>query len=58
VNQRAYARGECSITVPREAIEHFLCKLKLVRAIATRYDKAARNDLAAVYLAGTAILLN
>jgi transposase len=31
--------------------------LKLFRAIATRYDKTARNFLAAVYLAATAIWL-
>ncbi len=39
-------------------IEHFFCKLKQFRAIATRYDKTARTFLAAVYLAGTAIRLN
>jgi transposase len=33
-------------------IENFFCKLKQFRAIATRYDKTARNFLAAVYLAG------
>ena len=32
-------------------------KLKQFRAIATRYDKTARNFLAAVYLAAVAILL-
>ena len=41
----------------RHLIEHFFCKLKRFRASATRYDKTARNFLAAVYLAGTAILL-
>ncbi|HSH80492.1 MAG TPA: transposase, partial [Herpetosiphonaceae bacterium] len=39
-------------------IENFFCKLKQFRAIATRYDKTARNFLAAIYLAATAILLN
>jgi transposase len=29
-------------------IENFFCKLKQFRAIATRYDKTARNFLAAV----------
>ncbi len=35
----------------RQLIENFFCKLKQYRAIATRYDKTARNFLAAVYLA-------
>ena len=34
----------------RHLIENFFCKLKQFRAIATRYDKTARNFLAAVYL--------
>lgn len=42
----------------RHLIENFFCKLKQFRAIATRYDKTARNFLAAVYLASTAIWLN
>ena len=32
--------------------------LGLIRAIATRYDKTARNFLAAVHLAATAVWLN
>jgi transposase len=42
----------------RHLIENFFCKLKQFRAIATRYDKTARNFLAAVYLIGAVILLN
>ena len=42
----------------RHLIENFCCKLKQFRALATRYDKTARNFLAAIYLAATAILLN
>ena len=42
----------------RHLIENFFAKLKQFRAIATRYDKTARNFLAAVYLAATAIWLN
>ena len=42
----------------RHLIENFFCKLKQYRAIATRYDKTARNFLAAVYLASTVIWLN
>jgi len=39
----------------RHLIENFFADLKQYRAIATRYDKTARNFLAAVYLAGTII---
>jgi transposase len=42
----------------RHLIENFFAKLKQFRAIATRYDKTARNFLAAVHLAAIAILLN
>ena len=42
----------------RHLIENFFAKIKQFRAIATRYDKTARNFLAAVYLAASAIWLN
>jgi transposase len=42
----------------RHLIENFYCKLKQYRAIATRYDKTARNFLAGIHLAATAIWLN
>jgi len=42
----------------RHLIENFFAKLKQYRAIATRYDKTARNFLAAVYLAASIIWLN
>jgi transposase len=42
----------------RHLIENFFCKLKQFRAIATRYDKTARNFLAAVQLAAAIIWLN
>lgn len=42
----------------RHLIENFFCRLKQYRAIATRYDKTARNFLAAVYLAASIIWLN
>jgi transposase len=42
----------------RHLIENFFAKLKQFRAIATRYDKTARNFLAAVYLTAAAIWLN
>lgn len=53
--QREYDRD---LYAARHLIENFFCKLKQYRAIATRYDKTARNFLAAVYLAATVILLN
>ncbi len=42
----------------RHLIENFFCKLKQFRAIATRYDKTARNFLAAIHLAAAVIWLN
>ena len=42
----------------RHLIENFFQKLKQFRAIATRYDKTARNFLAAIYLASAVIWLN
>ena len=42
----------------RHLIENFFCKLKQFRAIATRYDKTARNFLAAIQLAAATIWLN
>jgi transposase len=42
----------------RHLIENFFAKLKQFRAIATRYDKTARNFLGAVHLAAAVIWLN
>jgi len=42
----------------RHLIENFFCKLKQFRAIATRYDKTARNFLAAIHLVAATIWLN
>ena len=44
--------------VARHLIENFFAKLKQFRAIATRYDKTARNFLAAVYLTASVVWLN
>ncbi len=41
----------------RHLIENFFAKLKQFRAIATRYDKTARNFLAAIHFAATLIWL-
>jgi transposase len=42
----------------RNLIERFFNKLKQFRAIASRYDKTARNFLAAIQLVAATILLN
>ena len=42
----------------RHLIENFFCRLKQFRAIATRYDKTARNFLAAIHLAAAVVWLN
>lgn len=42
----------------RHLIENFFAKLKQYRAIATRYDKTARNCLGAIHLAGAMVSLN
>jgi transposase len=41
----------------RNLVERFFCKLKHFRRIATRYDKLARNFLAAVVLASARLWL-
>jgi transposase len=41
----------------RSLVERFFCKLKQFRRVATRFDKLARNFLAAVLLASTRIWL-
>ena len=41
----------------RHLIENFFCKLKQFCGIATRYDKTARNFLAALHLAAATIWL-
>ena len=41
----------------RNAIERMVCRLKDFRRIATRYDRLATNDLAAVCLAAVSFWL-
>jgi len=53
--QRAYDE---ELYKARHLIENFFLKLKQFRAIATRYDKTARNFLGAVFLAGAYVWLN
>jgi transposase len=52
--QRAYDRVKYQA---RHLIENFFAKLKQYRAIATRYDKTARNFLGGIYLAAVVIWL-
>jgi transposase len=42
----------------RHLIENFYCRPKQFRAIATRYDKTARNFLAAIHLTAAIAWLN
>lgn len=48
---------EPSIYRQRNLIERFFCKLKQFRRVATRFDKLARNFLAAVAIASIRIWL-
>ena len=57
-NRRSPRAFDRDLYKARHLIENFFAKLKQFRAIATRYDKTARNFLAAVHLAATAIWLN
>ena len=56
-NRTAPREFDQALYQARHLIENFFCKLKQFRAIATRYDKTARNFLAALHLAAAAIWL-
>jgi transposase len=55
IRQRHYDRF---LYKARHLIENFFAKLKQFRAIATRYDKTARNFLAAIHMTAVVIYLN
>ena len=57
-NRRTPREFDRHLYKERHLIENFFCKLKQFRAIATRYDKTARNFLAAIHLAAVIIWLN
>ena len=57
-NRREKPEYDQHLYKARHLIENFFAKLKQFRAIATRYDKTARNFLGAVHLAATVIWLN
>ena len=56
-NRKAPRNYDQELYKARHLIENFFAKLKLFRAIATRYDKTARNFLAAIHFAATLIWL-
>jgi len=57
-NRTARRTYDRDVYAARHLLENFSCTLKQYRAIATRYDKTARDFLAAVQLAASVILLN
>ena len=57
-NRRVTRDHDRDLYKARHLIENFFAKLKQFRAIATRYDKTARNFLGAVHLVAAAIWLN
>lgn len=54
-NRRSVRDYDHDLYKTRYLIENFFAKLKQCRAIATRYDKTARNFLGAIHLAATVI---
>ena len=57
-NRKAPRDCDFALYCERNLVERFFNKLKHFRAIATRYDKLARNFLAGVQLACAMILLD
>ena len=56
-NRRVQREYDKDLYKARHLIENFFAKLKQFRAIATRYDKTARNFLGAIYFAASLIWL-
>ena len=57
-NRKVARNYDRDIYKARHLIENFFAKLKQFRAIATRYDKTARNFLAGIHLTASVIWLN
>jgi transposase len=57
-HQQEQRRRRKGVFCERNLVERFFNKLKHFRALATRYDKLARNFLAGVQFACAMILLN
>ncbi|NML18339.1 transposase [Azohydromonas sp. G-1-1-14] len=55
VEQRTWDRD---LYKARHLVENFFARLKQYRAIATRYDKTARNFLGAIHLAAAVVWLH
>lgn len=58
INRKIKRPYDRDLNKARHLIEDFFAKLKQFRAIATRYDKTARNFLAGVHLASSPVWLN
>jgi len=58
LNRKTPRPCDFALYCERNLVERFFNKLKHFRAIATRYDKLARNFLAGIQLASAIILLN
>lgn len=56
-NRKVQREYDKELYKARHLIENFFAKLKLFRAIATRYDKTAPNFLAAIHFAAALIWL-
>jgi transposase len=57
-NRKTPRDSDYALYCERNLVERFFNKLKHFRAIATRYDKLARDFLAGAQLASAIILLN
>ena len=57
-NRKVQRECDYALYCERNLVERLFNKLKHFRAIATRYDKLARNFLAGIQLASVMILLN
>ena len=57
-NRKIQRACDFALYCERNLVERFFNHLKHFRAVATRYDKTARNFLAAIYLAASVIWLN
>ena len=57
-NARAPRSYDKDLYKAHHLVENFFARLKQYRAIATRYDKTARNFLGAIHLAASMVWLN
>jgi transposase len=57
-NRKSARKYHKALYEARHLIENFFCWVKQFRAIATRYDKTARNFLAAFHLVAALCWLN